>query len=360
MAIKIPVEDRVSTFPGRVELIPVAGQTNMYDMSRADEPVQEGTPLNKALLDQKAYTLTEDTVVHVSPSGSDADGDGSSIAPFATIQAAVDALPKLLGGHIATINIADGIYEERILVDGFSGGRLRIGEIGRSVVVRGISVTNSNHVALNVSNVTWTSGFSGAIVSIGYNSAVALESDMIVNCAGTDEVGVYVNYGSELVGTDCTLTVMNCAQSAIVITAGSRAAFDALAGSNNTEHGVVAECGGTVSYTTTNLSSTLGDVTRTGGLTRVGDGHVYATIPATAWSEDGDFSSCAITVDGILADGVPIIDLSLDNVTSVETLSELNDVWGNLLKCKVLSRNSLYFVMTETPEIDIPIVVKVV
>lgn len=42
------MQDRVSLYPGRVKLIPVAGQENTYDMVRADSPTQEGTPLNKA------------------------------------------------------------------------------------------------------------------------------------------------------------------------------------------------------------------------------------------------------------------------------------------------------------------------
>ena len=41
------MQDRVSLYPGRVKLEPVAGQANLYDLTRADQPTQEGTPLNK-------------------------------------------------------------------------------------------------------------------------------------------------------------------------------------------------------------------------------------------------------------------------------------------------------------------------
>lgn len=44
------MQDRVPLYPGRVKLTPVSGQENTYDMVRADEPTQEGTPLNKATL----------------------------------------------------------------------------------------------------------------------------------------------------------------------------------------------------------------------------------------------------------------------------------------------------------------------
>lgn len=53
------MNDRISEHPGRVTLTPVAGQENTYDMVRADQPTQEGTPLNKATLlsDRTAISL---------------------------------------------------------------------------------------------------------------------------------------------------------------------------------------------------------------------------------------------------------------------------------------------------------------
>lgn len=44
------MQDRIPLYPGRVVLTPVSGQANTYDMTRADQPTQEGTPLNKASL----------------------------------------------------------------------------------------------------------------------------------------------------------------------------------------------------------------------------------------------------------------------------------------------------------------------
>ena len=42
------MNDRISLYPGRVKMTPVAGQANTFDMVRADDPTQAGTPLNKA------------------------------------------------------------------------------------------------------------------------------------------------------------------------------------------------------------------------------------------------------------------------------------------------------------------------
>lgn len=41
------MKDRKPKYPGRVMLTPVEGQSGVYDMERADDPEEAGTPLNK-------------------------------------------------------------------------------------------------------------------------------------------------------------------------------------------------------------------------------------------------------------------------------------------------------------------------
>lgn len=48
---EIVFKDRVPTNPGRVILTPVIGRANTYDMVRADNPTEEGTPLDKNAFD---------------------------------------------------------------------------------------------------------------------------------------------------------------------------------------------------------------------------------------------------------------------------------------------------------------------
>lgn len=48
------MENRQPTYPGRVVMTPVPGAENTYDMTRADAPTVEGTPLNKETLLQDA------------------------------------------------------------------------------------------------------------------------------------------------------------------------------------------------------------------------------------------------------------------------------------------------------------------
>lgn len=41
------MQNRESLYPGRIQLDPVPGTTNIYDVTPADEPIVAGTPFNK-------------------------------------------------------------------------------------------------------------------------------------------------------------------------------------------------------------------------------------------------------------------------------------------------------------------------
>lgn len=62
------MRDRIPTYPGRIKLTPVKNQANTYDLERADEPLQEGTPLNKSALlnDETAqkFGLSEEATIN--------------------------------------------------------------------------------------------------------------------------------------------------------------------------------------------------------------------------------------------------------------------------------------------------------
>ena len=83
------MKDRISTYPGRVKLTPVSGQTNVYDMTRADQPTQEGTAFSKAnmLTDAVAAaikTLTGTTVETVNAAFSALTAKLSSVNTLAS------------------------------------------------------------------------------------------------------------------------------------------------------------------------------------------------------------------------------------------------------------------------------------
>ena len=266
MALKTPVVDRIPTYPGRVTLTPVSGQTNTYDLVRADQPIEEGTPINKVLFDQKAYTLTGDVTLYVATTGSDVTGDGTSAAPYATIQKALDSLPKWLDGYSATISIAAGTYNELIRVNGFQGGILTIGNSGRAIIVRGITVSASSLVRLYM-NITRTSALGGTPLIVRNGSNVQIGDSLVIDSAGGGNGMVVENGSSLFVGEDVLdslkITFNNCPYNAVYATGGSRIQLSNVLGSNNGT-GFRANAG-VITYISNTMSATTLHATTNGG-----------------------------------------------------------------------------------------------
>lgn len=66
--IEVNFKDRVPTHAGRVKLTPVAGQADTYTMERADEPREQGTPLDKATFDSIIKSRLTGRFYQVTPS----------------------------------------------------------------------------------------------------------------------------------------------------------------------------------------------------------------------------------------------------------------------------------------------------
>ena len=265
MPLKIEVTDRVPTYPGRVVMTPVSGQTNTYDLRRADQPISEGTPINKALLDQKAYTLTESVTVYVSKSGSDSTGDGSSAKPFLTVQKAIDSIPKNLGSYHAQIDIGAGTYNERALIDGFVGGRITLGVAGRSVILRGVTIMSSSAVRLAISNITYHADYAGTLLYVAYGSTVSIISALSVNASNTQNYGIALEHGSLLDAGAVNVNVDNCGRAAVLSTLGSVAVFYSVSGSGNASYPLAATYGGTLTYASKTITGGAADYTHSGG-----------------------------------------------------------------------------------------------
>lgn len=273
MSFKVSVEDRVSTYPGRVVLTPVDGEQNTYDMERADLPLVPGTPINKKLFDSKADVLSEDVKVYVSTQGSDVDGTGSIDAPFASIQKAIDALPKDLGGHTATIDIAGGTYEERLLCKGFSGGTLKIGVSGTSVVVRGIEINASSYVEVNIRQIIYVKGYQTTLFKVTNGSNAHVGQSITFDGISESVTAMSATYNSVISSINgVTVTVNNCNGSAIVSTNGSTVALHEIKGGNNL-FGLAASVGGLIAFEKNSLESYLGDDAWGGGRVFTGGGN---------------------------------------------------------------------------------------
>lgn len=262
----IEVKDRIPTYPGRVKMTPVAGQANTYDMVRADEPIEPGTPINKVLMDSKANILTEDITLYVNgTTGNDSTGDGSSGAPFATVQKAVNSVPKVLGGHTATISITAGYYTEHLQVYGFQGGTLVIGDAGVNVGLYSIWVNASSFVRVNISTLL-NSTTGGLIANNG--SHVEIASSLSIDIGNAYHSGISATGGSVVNSVAdffdmMSVDVNNCRFSAIYAATGGMVQLSVISGSGSAV-GLRADEGGVIYYGTSSLKATTATVTTKG------------------------------------------------------------------------------------------------
>lgn len=175
--------------------------------------------------------LQNDVTLYVNSTTGNDENTGTQQAPFATIQAAVDSLPKNLSVYKAVINIADGTYNEDVLVSGFYGtgstveyfrfyGMSFVGSSG--VTVRSIKFVNNLIPCIFVSGITVSGGTSikqGAIeagtgiVVQGCNH-VDFNGCNITNCINGLQVGSYYTTGGTTVFFDVG-SVSNCSNFAI-------------------------------------------------------------------------------------------------------------------------------------------------
>lgn len=151
----IEVFDRTPQYPGRVKLIPVDGQANTFDMVRADEPTEVGTPINKALF---------------SSIDSDLTALNHNVANIISAHASIEALGSLVAGS------EFGLYENGILVP-FIKVSSDYNGIGRCVVMRkhlykkAILTGTNNSYANSVTDV-WLNGEYLSLLDSNVQSAI--------------------------------------------------------------------------------------------------------------------------------------------------------------------------------------------
>lgn len=104
--------------------------------------------------------------------GSDSNDGLTAEQPKKTIMAAVNAIPKNLGGHTAKINIAAGTYPETVKIEGFYGsnysnnfGVQLIGDTAESVTISGGTAAFGCRAPLYLKDLSISGNYSGNIVS---------------------------------------------------------------------------------------------------------------------------------------------------------------------------------------------------
>ena len=195
--------------------------------------------------------LTSNVTLYVNASTGSDSNPGTSSQPFATIQAAINALPKTLGQYGATISVASESYEEDVILYGFSGGVNRsdtqrygglsiIGRNASSVTVRSIRVINCSVPNILISNVTISGGIpstqgnfsQGGGVLIQNCPSVTLGAVSVENCTVGLLAGSYYTDGGSTVFLN-SVSFSNCTNVAVWAQGQQNLFLLAVSGSGN-------------------------------------------------------------------------------------------------------------------------------
>lgn len=207
------------------------------------------------------------TTIYVSKTGNDASGDGSESLPFASIQHAINSIPKDLSNRTITISIASGTYSENVEVAGFYGGTLRF-ELGE--VIMKSFVLYETDVIINGTSLTLNA--SGNV----YGFRCHRGANAIFQCALTvngSTNGIFVSYGSRF---SCRTVSVNSCTYAVVCNFASQLYIGTLGGSKNNNGVSVAAGIASVESIDSAIASTL-YVTTNGGRIFTGS---QASVPA--------------------------------------------------------------------------------
>lgn len=166
----------------------------------------------------KIGTLSTDVTLYVATTGSDLTGDGTSAKPFKTIQYAINALPKDLGGYDATIIVADGNYSESLFVAGFKTGTLYIKSEHPGIVSSATKVIsidcrhNTSYIAFDGFEVTTTltnSIVCNSCANVIFNSIRSVGVTSTFSGIQATEVNLFRVYNCELSNKKNAVFVIN-------------------------------------------------------------------------------------------------------------------------------------------------------
>ena len=129
---------------------------------------------------------------YVTTSGNDSTGNGTSGAPWLTLQHAVNAVTSNYdgGGNNATINLGTGSFAGANITQPFMGGTLYINGNGSSNTNITSAIVNNNNAIVIVENATMaTSGY--GIQSYGGGSLVTVGAGMVFGACTTAHLSAF-------------------------------------------------------------------------------------------------------------------------------------------------------------------------
>jgi len=268
-----------------VDVKPTAGSLNLVTSGGVAEAIENvnvppevyvgnGTPTGEevlwvntnalngtAVMRTISYAVVDSSIVYVSNSGNDETANGTTDAPYASLQAAVNSIPKDLNGSTITIcALNDGeVFNEEVTLSGFYGGEIVLTSVnsGASLSISKLNVVNCTMVKLQ--NLTLlTAGL------VETNSTVYVENSF-VQLSGAI-TGIDLKIASNFITDEkSTIEVVDCV-TAINATGLSRAyIYSITGGDTNMDDGIIADNGSAVSITNSSLVASTLFTTSSGG-----------------------------------------------------------------------------------------------
>ena len=138
--------------------------------------------------------VTDKTYYVDGSSGSDITGEGTSGSPWATIQHAIDSIPKIIAKDVTiTIQVALGAYAENITIDDFRGGGTLVVE-AEEYILDG-AVTGGSATTVIDSTKSWTTD-----AWVGGYAWITTFAHVVSGIGGT-ETQIASNTGTTITGT---------------------------------------------------------------------------------------------------------------------------------------------------------------
>jgi len=166
--------------------------------------------LNKTTITTESDLMANDLIkltasmnIYVATTGNDTTGDGTSAKPFATIQKAIDSVPKNLGNYSVNIILSSGTYS------GFSVVNINNGFLN----IKGDTTTTANYIVSG--EVIVTSSTRVSLDNLTFNAGVYLRNNTVANIiyciftANTNTYGIAIEKGANINLASSSITNRN-------------------------------------------------------------------------------------------------------------------------------------------------------
>lgn len=230
-------------------------------------------------------TLPYNTTLYVSPTGSDETGTGTSVNPLKTINRALLILPKDLGGHNVNINIAEGVYNEDLILSGIGNSGTLTFVLSGNITVN--SITTKCSFVHFTGNDTTLRLLTTQYLMISENSSFNAYSNVYIVTSGYIQDGgtrysIFILKQSSAYISGNT-TIGGNTDTGILVSNTSNAYFYAIYGSGFTT-GLVVNTLSQAVIINNNLSSTSPIVQASGGQVIQGNGTQISNIISSGLS----------------------------------------------------------------------------